>query len=93
LTEKKRKRRTKRRVKISKSEGATRLIIAGKPVVGLNSHGMYEHEKTLHIHLGRLYKIVLRPKDLIGLWKRKGKKYVRVAPKDRKKRKRRRKES
>ncbi|RLI79405.1 hypothetical protein DRP04_09200 [Archaeoglobales archaeon] len=92
--EKTKKKRRKKiiKIKLSKKEKVFRIIIRNKPVFGINSHGMYEHCKTLHIHLGDKYKIALYPKDLIGLWKKKGKKYARIIPKDTKKRKRRRRE-
>ncbi|GEM_PF-4857782 len=80
---KKKKRKLKLiKIRISRKDRSSRLIVRGRPIVGINSHGMYEADKTLHIHIGDKRKIVLYPKGLRGVWTRKGKKYVRTFPKD-----------
>jgi len=89
MTDKKRKKKVLK-VSVNKKCRSFRIIVKGKPRFGINGHGMYEHSKTVHVHIGESRKLVLYPKDLIGYWRKKGKKYVRVFPKDAKKRKRRR---
>jgi hypothetical protein len=77
------------KIKLSRKDKSSRLIIKNREILGIDWHGMYEHDRTVHFHIGSRYKIVLYPKDLIGLWKKKKRKYVRIIPKDTKKRKRR----
>ena len=93
--EKSKKKKKAVKIKISRKSGSSRLIIGGREIFGVNSHGMYESNKTLHIHFGRSKKVVIFPKELRGLWTKKGRKYVRVVPKDtgkERRRKRRRRE-
>lgn len=69
-----------------------RILIGRKVLLGFNNHE-FKGKQTKHIHIGEKFiKIVLKPKELRGVWKynRKRGEYVKVGKTDRKEAKRNR---
>ena len=68
-----------------------RILIKNRVILGLNDHE-FKGKQTKHIHIGEKFiKIVLKPKELRGIWKysKERKEYVKVRGKKKVKRNRR----